>query len=247
MMKLAACVLICLCTVATISATVRVVDTTASSANDKAGLASTPGTSLHQQLEHGFHSRTLRSRPNNDAHTPPSHRLSGGSPNAPAAGRRNGRHQRIRRSRAGRRPFRPRISLPRQHKRFHTSGPAGSRQQGGKRYSLSLQQADVGPIRYRGGRVVTGSGSPPAVQVYLLYYGNWTDDGQRNILENFVSSLSASEGTLASWWNTSAPYYQLSGDGNASFVASEVSPAGMHCRASEWRLAGGWMLESESL
>ena len=225
-MKVAVTVLTCLCTLAAVAAVTRVVSTTV---DDEPSLLSTEKTSV---LERSFHPRMLRSRP---------HRISNGyhASNARAVGK-NGRLGRLRRPSTGRWSFRPRISLPRQHKRFHVRGRTGSQHQGSKRHSLSLQQSNNGPIRYRGGRVITGSNEPPAVQVYLLYYGNWTAE-QRSILESFVNSLSASEGTLASWWNISAPYYQLSGDGTASFVPSQVSwgeEAQMHRDARSWQRTG---------
>eukprot|EP00475_Leptophrys_vorax_P019174 TRINITY_DN2619_c0_g1_i2.p1 TRINITY_DN2619_c0_g1~~TRINITY_DN2619_c0_g1_i2.p1 ORF type:complete len:403 (+),score=-19.12 TRINITY_DN2619_c0_g1_i2:564-1772(+) len=96
--------------------------------------------------------------------------------------------------------------------------------------AVSIQQTG-GPIRYYGGPVVLGG---PAVNVYLIYYGNWPAGSGQNIIENFVQSLSSASGaqgasggpTVKNWWAITSNYYMTS-SGVKKYVSSQVRLAGV--------------------
>lgn len=73
----------------------------------------------------------------------------------------------------------------------------------------------IGPFNRDGGftgedRRHLQSSTNPTINVYIIYYQAGEDapsSSQRKIVEKFVKSLNATEGTLPGWWAISGQYY----------------------------------------
>lgn len=64
--------------------------------------------------------------------------------------------------------------------------------------ALDLNSAETLPMAYNGGPVLTNP-----INVYFIWYGNWTDKNTQPILESFINGLGASP-----WFAITAQYYQ---------------------------------------
>lgn len=65
--------------------------------------------------------------------------------------------------------------------------------------SFDLGTPETAPIYYQGGPVLT-----TPINVYFIWYGNWTDIKTRPILEDFMRNIGNS-----AWWQISTDYYQI--------------------------------------
>ncbi|CAM6105915.1 unnamed protein product [Calypogeia fissa] len=84
-------------------------------------------------------------------------------------------------------------------------------------------------LEYHNGTILTGSG-PAALNVYLIWYGNFTDF-QRSIVHDFFASTQSTTCTppsVADWWKMTGSYKDLSGVGVPPelIVGAETSDAG---------------------
>ena len=85
-----------------------------------------------------------------------------------------------------------------------------------------------GFIYYHGGAIM------PTVNVYIVYYGSWTD-GAKALVEQFLADLNGPSGgsggsaTAGGWWAISTKYFQRSGlFGAKTYVGSKVGEVVNH-------------------
>ncbi|CAI7874557.1 unnamed protein product, partial [Closterium sp. NIES-54] len=110
-------------------------------------------------------------------------------------------------------------------------GKGGRISNSGKTQSSNAE--GVGPIIYNGGPVVVGR---PTVNIYLIYYGNWPKGYGQKIIENFVKSLSstngkqggAGENSVKNWFAITGNYYMTNNETSKDrYVGTEVRLAGV--------------------
>lgn len=82
--------------------------------------------------------------------------------------------------------------------------------------SFDLGQPETLPIDYNGGPVLT-----QPVNVYFIWYGNWTDTNTAPILEDLIRGMGASP-----WWQISGAYFQQPTDiiQDAGYIYSDNRP-----------------------
>ncbi|CAI5462415.1 unnamed protein product [Closterium sp. Yama58-4] len=90
----------------------------------------------------------------------------------------------------------------------------------------SVTETTVVPIKYHGGRVLSGA----TLNVYIIYYGTWPAKAGQNIIENFISSMSlgsankqgaAGDPKVSYWWATNTKYYSEAENETKSFVSTK--------------------------
>lgn len=84
-------------------------------------------------------------------------------------------------------------------------------------------------LTYHNGSVLTGSGTPPAVNVYLIWYGNFSDAQRAVILDFFTSTQfdNCTSPSVADWWKMTCGYKDSAGAGvpPQAIVQAEMTDA----------------------